>query len=1134
MVNRTRRDPEPVNEEFEHRLMRARVSEKLLGISIETIRVGRFELESCLGKGGMGEVWRAYDPELERRVALKLLRPDIVCAGAQVNAQLRREARALARLQHPNVVRVFEVVEAQQMGLVMELISGSTVAAWLRECRPGWSEVLDVFLQAAKGLQAAHEVGIAHRDFKPSNILIDERGQVLVADFGLARELPDERQTSTPATTSSRLARLVSVSRIAGTPAYMAPEQRVGQPANMLSDQFSFCVSLYEGLYGHRPYWSQGRTSDDDRILDLQVATSATQGVPTWLHDAVVRGLARTPERRWASMDELIGALESGRLEAADMARARWRKLMLIGAVFVFALAGLGLVWPRSRGQEQVPAANLHDLALMKAASESNDPTERVALFREIRHPEQIPEFEERAAGALRSAISEHVLIGHDNAVIAAEFSPDGTLVATASRDKTARIWTVGDRSESVLLAGHSKRLTSLAFSPDGTRVVTSSLDGTARVWSADNRAAPIVLRAGTEPVLAATFSPDGSVVAAASGDGVVRLWNLVESANGRDAAVRLEGHGSPVSSVRFHPDGTYLLTGSSDGTALLWALSDNTVARRLSGHGDALVAAEFSPAGDRILTASQDGAVRIWGLAEGATPVVVRGHDGGLNAALFSPDGNRVAVAAGASIRLWSVAGEALGELHGHHQTVHSLAFSRPGGDRLASAAADGEVRVWYLRHPGAVREVRGHAGRVGSVAFSPDGRYLVTAGWVDYSARVWPVPPLPKSWILGAHDEQVRWFDMSPDGGRAVTGSIDGTLRVWPLDGSAPPLVLRGHRGAVRRVHFGPSGTRVVSASMDGTARVWNADGRRAPAVLADHEAAVMTAVFDPTGLRVLTGSNDRTARIWNTDGSGEPIVLRGHDDQVFRVEPCPDSRQVFSMSTDETARLWTIDGRSVSSRVVNSGRGSLYTGACSPDGEFVVTTDLRGGVWLHAVGERVEHRPLSGHRDAVVSVRFSSDGGRLATSSKDGVVRIWSLPEGALYREYQIHSGPLENNEFSPDGTRVFVSSRSGNGLVLNLERSSPPLVLLGHTDTIPRGLFSPDGSRVVTVSHDTTVRVWRDLQVSADLGADLWRATTYCMPVAVRQQRFGRDHVRATRDLARCREQVSAHTASAHVE
>jgi eukaryotic-like serine/threonine-protein kinase len=279
--------------------------------------LGRYTVRALLGRGGMGEVFEAYDPELDRVVALKVIRPDFVETSSRARARFVREAQAMGRLNHPNVVSIYDVGSAgTRVFVAMELVAGPDLKTWLADhpdARP--RDIIEIFLQAGRGLAAAHDAGIVHRDFKPSNVIIGDR--VRVADFGLARLMHQpspETASAIGSPTTPLSAEVTEAGALIGTRAYMAPEQRDGGPPSPLSDQYSFGVALHEALFGARP--DMPRPAVDRRV-------------PTWISRIVERTLQPRPEDRYPSMQRLLADL--GR----DPWRTRGRVLWAVGTLLI-------------------------------------------------------------------------------------------------------------------------------------------------------------------------------------------------------------------------------------------------------------------------------------------------------------------------------------------------------------------------------------------------------------------------------------------------------------------------------------------------------------------------------------------------------------------------------------------------------------------------------------------------------------------------------------------------------------------------------------------------------------------------------------------------------------------------------
>ena len=320
------RDAQP-SDDVDARRWRAAVEQRLFGKRTPPQMIGRYTILSKLGEGAHGTVYEAFDPQLERAVALKLVRIGAKDADAVPGQRLLQEARSLARLKHPHVVAVHDVGwEGRDIFIAMELVEGTTLRRWFAQrTPPRFDRIMDVFVQAARGLEAAHQAGLVHRDFKPENVLVGDDGRVRVSDFGLAESrVPDDDD-----------AERVRPGMIVGTPAYMSPEQRAGEAADHRSDQFSFCVALLEALKGRRP---------DLARIDVELDGADARRIPRWLRRLLHRGLSRDPAARFVDMGVLLRELDRG--------RQRWRRRTTASVLAVLVLCAAAIVVMLANEQE--------------------------------------------------------------------------------------------------------------------------------------------------------------------------------------------------------------------------------------------------------------------------------------------------------------------------------------------------------------------------------------------------------------------------------------------------------------------------------------------------------------------------------------------------------------------------------------------------------------------------------------------------------------------------------------------------------------------------------------------------------------------------------------------------------------
>jgi WD40 repeat protein len=610
-------------------------------------------------------------------------------------------------------------------------------------------------------------------------------------------------------------------------------------------------------------------------------------------------------------------------------------------------------------------------------------------------------------------------MYGH-GAVTSVAFSPDGTRLATASVDKTAKVWDARTGTLLFELKGHLGGVSSVAFSTDNTRLATASVDKTAKVWDAHTGILLFELKGHQGDLSSVAFSPDGTRLATASVDKTARI------SDARDGMFLFEltGHKEKVTGVAFSPDGLHLVSGSEDKTARVWDARTGKLLVEFRGHNGGVSAVAFSPDGTRLVTGSEDKTAKVWDVHARRPVVELKGHTEGVTTVAFSPDGTRLATGSlDTKVKVWDArAGTLVLDLKGHFLTVMSVTFS-PDGTRLLTGSVDETAKVWDSRAGVPVVELKSHSDQVTSVAFSPDGTRVATvSGFLISGAQVWDART--GTALLSLKGRVVSSVAFSPDGTRLLTGSRDSTAQLWDAGTGTLFFELR-QIGGVSSVAFSPDGTRLATASVDKTPNVWDARTGLHLFELQGHTNVVSCLTFSPDGTRLATGSWDNTARIWDVRVGTLLFELKGHDGKLTSVAFSPDGTRLATSNEDNRVTIWDAGSGAALVEVTDF----VTSVAFSPDGARLATGswDNTARIWDAHSGTLLLE--LKGHTDSVTSVAFSVDGSRLVTGSKDRTVKIWDAHAGTPMLKLKTRGGRMTSVAFSANGQRVITRAKGG---------------------------------------------------------------------------------------------------------
>jgi WD40 repeat protein/GTPase SAR1 family protein len=572
----------------------------------------------------------------------------------------------------------------------------------------------------------------------------------------------------------------------------------------------------------------------------------------------------------------------------------------------------------------------------------------------------------------------ENRLQGHHKAIENVSFSPDDRMFATASNDRTVKLWR-RDGSLVKTLSGHTEAVMSVSFSPDAKMIASGSLDGTVRLWDSNGKLIGVIHAHNNYWVMSISFSPDGKTIATASDDKTVKLWRLDGQLMGT-----LKGHQGWVRQVGFSPSGDRIITVSGDKTVKLWSRDGKTLIKTLTNHSQPVRSVDFSSDGQIFATGSLDGTVKIW--SREGQPLKTLQHSGGVWSVSISRDGQTIASGSeDGTVRLWAQDGRLLDTWVGHDGPIPCVTFS-PDGKMLATGGNDNITKLWQIDR-NQLTVLFGHQKDVHSVKFSPDGKRIASAS-SDGTVRIWNREAKLLLTLKG-HNSKVNAVSFSPDGNTIASGSDDNTIKIWGLDGQLQ-RILKGHRKKVISVNFSHDGQTIASASADGTAKLWSLQGKEL-STLKGHKKRLLSVAFSPDGQTIATAGDDTTVKLWTSRGQ-EFRTLKGHTDVIWSVSFSRDATQIITASNDKTIKLWHRDGRLITTL---RDTAAVLDASFSPDGKTIASasSDRTIKLWQR---DGTFITSLSGHTAAVQTVNFSPDSKWLASAGSDKVVLLWNVSD------------------------------------------------------------------------------------------------------------------------------------------
>jgi len=747
------------------------------------------------------------------------------------------------------------------------------------------------------------------------------------------------------------------------------------------------------------PTGSKIAQKTEDLVLLTKARPDVVSRLLKELSDKRILCRIEMPERYEIFHDVLAPAILDWRLryEKRRQTRKNRRLALITLALALYFLGTATAVLVNAIKARHARAEQMHSLAsgltLASFQNQSEDP--ELALILAL-HALRI-EYSQDAETALKRAVLlsrvRVALTGHGGAVNRVAVSPDGSRFATASSDRTVKLW---DREGHILLslAGHRGAVIDAAFSADGKTLATGSDDATIGIWDVSSGRNLRMLANEDGAVTAVAFSPVDPVLASGSQSGAIRIR---DARSGATVAV-CRGHADRVRALVFNRDGSRLASAGSDRWLRLW---EAHTGRQVAAGADVgeIWSVDFSPDGKRLLTSGVDAGLKLWRIGPTLTSALLPGPT---------------------AVNL---------------DLVAASAFDARG-DRIAAGGWDNVARVLDAQSGKELFALRGHTAPITSLKF--DAQRLVTSSQ-DGTARIWDVATEPGSLTLAGDGHALLGVAFQPHGELIAAAGEEGTVHLWDTRlGVRQPEIQRERRTPVTRLAFSPDGQRLAIASTDGTAEIRDLHTAKASFPAWTHQDAVVDVAFSVDGRLLATASWDGTAAVLDAS-SGSPVaILPAHEGGVSGVAFSPDSKRLATAGLDGSAKLWDIaSGRTLAT--FDGGGSRLFGVAFSPDGRRIAAAGNDGILRVWDAGTGALAHKIPAHHNWVQSVAFSPDGSLLMTAAQDGAVKLWSAASGKHMVTFFDNGGKVYQAVFSPDGARFATAAKDGilrvHGLKLN---------------------------------------------------------------------------------------------------
>lgn len=1024
--------------------------------------------------GGMGYVYIALHKRWNRKVAIKSPN-QMMLSDKNLFGRILREARSWTEMGlHPNIAYCYFVRNIHGVPhIVVEYVDGGDLKEWIqkgkcKDIRTG----LNLAVQFCHGMAFAHSKGMVHRDIKPANVLMTRQGLLKITDFGLVRLKHAPRETAprmidhAPCTDDS----LTHIGSFMGTPGYLSPEQAENaHGVDGRTDIFSFGVCLYEMFCGKKPYKITFGPYQDPPEPENGHGDGT---FPKALAQIIKKCIRWDPDDRYPNFSEIHQHL-CFVYEKLFNEPSPYSKLELVN----LEADGLNNQGVSYLELEQYEKAGIRFESAVAKDRFHPQANWNLGAFSRLNQTLGSPEWRDPSVAMLVNILREKydavddikrivqtsvnnrnfmdgvttVLNGHKDRVTAVAFSNDGQLMASASRDKTIKIWVVKTGMAVKTLRGHSDTVNTVMFSPDEKMLASAGQDRMINIWDVFTGKIVRSLWGHAGPVSCFAYSPNGRFLATGSWDKTIRVW---EVENGQCVRTLDDIH-EVVESLEFSPDGNILAAGTSnklagkETTIRFWYTAREWQTRQLKGYARSADSIVFSPDGKLLALKIEENVVHLWNVTMGQVIKALRGHTGPITMIAFSASG-RILVTGSRdkTMRIWDVeSGHLIKTADGFENHVTVVAAS-PNSDLIVSSADENMIRLWdnilepqlaslhdYESLKNRARKKKNRLSKLDQ--WVSQEKYTEAYRWVIESwskegfspnSDIYPYYNRLRQIGKSAKIKYVMPFKQFVGSGCAVTPdsrSIAGILpekglNIWDVETGGLEKTLTG-AADFSCLDFSPDGQLLIAGANGGELYLFVVKTQMLVKALAGHHGEICDIAFSPDGAIFASGDMNGTVNMWKVTGASPLSSFEGPSEGIRRLSFSPDGRQLIYESNDRTYGFWDIR----SEKRIRSIEGQSVS--FSPDGALIASSNSNGAIRIEKESGQVL-KIMEGHRGVVYSTAFSPDGKHLISGGEDQSVKIWDVKTGEMIKSLEESRSKIDRVRFSPNGHFVIAASQN----------------------------------------------------------------------------------------------------------